>query len=139
MNRCYSELIRIPTFEERLKYLQTTMNVGDTTFGGRRLINQEFYRSREWKRFRYSIIVRDGGCDLAIPDRLIDGMVIIHHINPLTIEMFVNNDYSSMFDPENVILTSDRTHRAIHYRISEEPNLPEERYPFDTCPWRIPN
>lgn len=138
MNKCYSELIRLPTFEERLEYLRTFSKVGDITHGGHRFLSQEFYRSREWKRFRNEIIIRDHGCDLACLDRPLENYLTIHHINPLQLEALINNDFSTAFDSENVILTSDQTHLAIHYGTKNKyPSVVAERKPFDTCPWRV--
>lgn len=138
MNKCYSELIRFLTFEERLAYLRTNSRVGDITMGGYRYLSQNFYRSREWKRFRNEIIIRDQGCDLACLDRPLEDHLIIHHINPLQLEALLANDFSTAFDPENVILTSDQTHLAIHYGLENKyPSVVAERKPFDTCPWRV--
>lgn len=138
MFRSYSELIRIPTFEERLKYLQIKALVGDPTFGSRRYLNQEFYHSYEWKKFRDLIIVRDNGCDLACSERLLENDLVIHHINPLSLDAMIHGDYSMALDPENAVLTSDRTHRAIHYGIKNDCSFHIiERKPFDTCPWKF--
>lgn len=112
--KSYNELIRIPTFLERFHYLKLTGNVGDTTFGFDRYLNQRFYRSVEWKRIRSQVIVRDEGCDLAIPDRQIGGTIFIHHINPITIEMFENDD-PLLYDEDNLICVSRDTHSAIHF------------------------
>lgn len=112
--KSYNELIRIPTFLERFHYLKLTGNVGDTTFGFDRYLNQRFYRSVEWKRIRSRVIVRDEGCDLAIPDRQIGGTIFIHHINPITIEMFENDD-PLLYDEDNLICVSRDTHSAIHF------------------------
>ena len=79
--RTYSELILLPTFEERFKYLQLNGRVGDDTFGFDRYINQNFYRSAEWKRIRDQIIIRDNGCDLALEGYEIYGRILIHHMN----------------------------------------------------------
>lgn len=112
--KSYNELIRIPTFLERFHYLKLTGNVGDATFGFDRYLNQRFYRSVEWKRIRSRVIVRDEGCDLAIPDRQIGGTIFIHHINPITIEMFENDD-PLLYDEDNLICVSRDTHSAIHF------------------------
>lgn len=134
--RTYSELITLPTFKERFEYLKLGGKVGYETFGFDRYLNQTLYRSAEWKRFRRDIIIRDNGCDLACEDREIHGMVLIHHINPLTIEDVVNRSYK-IFDHDNVICTILNTHNAIHY--GDESLLvtePIKRTPYDTCPWR---
>lgn len=136
MNRCYSELITLPTFIERFRYLKLDGSVGMDTFGHDRWLNQVLYRSAEWKRFRNGIIVRDNGCDLGDEDRPIFGKILIHHINPLTIEDVLNRD-PKIFDEENVICTQLITHNAIHY--GDESILYQEpitRKPNDTCPWK---
>lgn len=134
--RTYSELITIPTFEERFKYLQLNGFVGEETFGFDRYLNQNFYRSKEWKRIRDQIIVRDSGCDLGILDREIYGNIIIHHMNPITTDdIYRVSDY--LTNPEYLICTTLRTHNAIHY--GDESLLitaPIERRPNDTSPWR---
>lgn len=136
MMRCYSELIRIPTFEDRLKYLMTAQHPGDRTFGGDRYLNQQFYQSREWKSIRHKIAVRDNGFDLAFDGYPVGATGVIHHINPISIDNLTHSD-DCLFDPENLILCSLRTHNAIHY--GNESSIPTpivERRPGDTCPWR---
>ena len=135
-NRCYSELMSLPTFIERFRYLKLDGSVGMDTFGHDRWLNQVLYRSAEWKRFRNKIIIRDNGCDLGCEDREIFGKILIHHINPLTIEDVINRD-PKIFDEENVISTQLLTHNAIHY--GDESILYQEpitRQPNDTCPWK---
>lgn len=135
--KCYSELITLPTFIERFRYLKLDGSVGMDTFGHDRWLNQVLYRSPEWKRFRNGIIIRDNGCDLGCEDRpIMFGKIMIHHINPLTIEDVLNRD-PKIFDEENVISTIMLTHNAIHY--GDESILyqePIERKPNDTCPWK---
>lgn len=134
--RTYSELILLPTFEERYEYLRTGSLVGDITFGGGRWLNQALYMSPEWKQFRNEIILRDQACDLAMPDYEIHGRIIVHHLNPITKEDIINRNYC-VFDPENVVCVSHSTHNAIHY--GDENQLPQKpiiRRPNDTCPWR---
>lgn len=134
--RTYSELIKLPTFEERFRYLKLGGIVGEETFGFDRYLNQTLYRSGEWKRFRRDIIVRDNGMDLACDDYDIVGKVLVHHIDPLTIEDVIRR-HPKIFDPENVVCTSLNTHNAIHY--GDESLLitaPIERTKYDTCPWR---
>lgn len=135
MIRTYSELITIPTFIERYRYLKIGGKVGEETFGFDRYLNQTLYRSPEWKRFRRDIILRDCGCDLACDDREIFGKILIHHIVPITLEDIHRRD-PKIFDPDNVISTSLNTHNAIHY--GDESLLFEmvERRPNDTCLWR---
>lgn len=136
MNRSYSELISLPSFEERYKYLRLQGRVGSETFGYDRYLNQLFYRSPEWKRFRRDIILRDDGCDLGIEDRPIHGLIIIHHINPISPEEILQRS-PSLFDFENVICVSDMTHKAIHYGDESLLFLGiTTREPGDTCPWK---
>ena len=132
----YSELIKLPTFEERFEYLKLDGRVGKETFGWDRIFNQSFYHSPEWKALRRDVIIRDNGCDLGIEDREIFDKIIVHHINPLTKEQLLNLD-PCIFDMENLISCSHNTHNAIHYGDkSLLPQDPIERRPFDTCPWR---
>ena len=134
--RTYSELITLPTFEERFKYLQLGGKVGEDTFGHDRYLNQMFYTSDEWRRIRRDVIVRDNGCDLGIQDREIHGLIIIHHMNPITIEDIINRS-EFLLNPEYLISTVKNTHDAIHF--SDERILitdPIERRPNDTCPWK---
>lgn len=126
---------RFPTFEERYRYLRLQGRVGRDTFGFDRYLNQALYSSAEWKRFRREILIRDDGCDLGIPGRLIQGKVLIHHINPMTVED-VERRSAVIFDPDNVICVSHMTHQAIHY--GDEDLLPKDpiiRRPGDHCPW----
>lgn len=134
--RRYSELIRLPTFEERFEYLKLGALVGKDTFGFDRYLNQQFYHSGPWRSLRDEIIVRDNGCDLGIPGREIEEGIIIHHMNPVNIDDIVNVT-EFLMDPDFLICTSDRTHKAIHY--GNKDNLlrdPVKRSPFDTCPWK---
>lgn len=134
--RTYSELITIPTFEERYKYLKIGGKVGEETFGFERYLNQEFYKSAEWKSIRRQVIVRDLGCDLGIKDREIHGKIIVHHMNPITIDDIISaSDF--LLNPEYLICTLKSTHDAIHY--GDESLLikvPVERMKNDTCPWK---
>ena len=134
--RTYSELITLPTFEERFRYLQLGGKVGEDTFGHDRYLNQMFYTSDEWRRIRRDVIVRDNGCDLGIQNREIHGLIIIHHMNPITIEDIINRS-EFLLNPEYLISTVKNTHDAIHF--SDERILitdPIERRPNDTCPWK---
>lgn len=134
--KSYSGLILLPTFKERFEYLNLSGKPGNETFGFDRYLNQRFYVSREWQQFRAKVISRDEGCDLGMPDRPIQGKVIIHHINPLTLEDFEEQS-DALFDMDNVICVSHNTHNAIHYGdYSLIPKDPIERKPNDTCPWR---
>lgn len=137
MKKTYSELILLPTFEERYEYLKLDGHVGEDTFGFDRYLNQAFYRSTEWKRIRREIIVRDNGCDLAHPDREIVGPIYIHHINPISMKDLTDQtDY--LRDPENLVCVSYNTHQAIHYGSTNllTPTELVERRPNDTCPWK---
>ena len=132
----YSELIEIPSFEDRFEYARLIGRVGAETFGSARYTNQMFYRSNEWKRFRDAVIIRDEGCDLGIPGRLIHGRIIVHHLNPITEEDLYHGS-PSLLDMENAICVSFITHQAIHYGDKDLLYQdPVERYPNDTCPWK---
>lgn len=134
--KTYSELILLPTFEERFKYLQLNGRVGDDTFGFDRYINQKFYRSAEWKRIRDYIIIRDNGCDLAVDGYEIHGRILIHHINPITIsDIKFSTEY--LMNPDYLICVTHSTHNAIHY--GDEKQIitgPIVRTKNDTCPWK---
>ena len=134
--KTYSELKTLTTFEERFRYLQLGGKVGEDTFGHDRYLNQMFYTSDEWRRIRRDVIVRDNGCDLGIQNREIHGLIIIHHMNPITIEDIINRS-EFLLNPEYLISTVKNTHDAIHF--SDERILitdPIERRPNDTCPWK---
>lgn len=137
MNKTYSELIKLKTFEERFEYLKLEGKVGEDTFGWDRYLNQQLYRSKEWKRFRDEMIVRDNGCDLGAEGYETMGRrIILHHLNPITKEDILYKR-DCLFDPENVICTTHKTHNAIHYGSSDIlPKGPVERAKNDTCPWR---
>lgn len=139
MSRSYSEMLQFPTFLERFEYLSLNGRVGETTFGFERWLNQDFYRSREWRSLREQIIIRDNGCDLGHPEYEVHGQVIIHHIIPMTPEDFEEGN-SLMVDPNNLITTTINTHNAIHYGnaslLREEWT---ERRPGDTLPWATGN
>lgn len=134
--KTYSELIQISTFEERYHYLRLFGSVGEETFGFKRWLNQEFYHLSEWLKFRDEIIIRDGGCDLAVDGFEIYGSIIIHHLNPITYDDILNRN-PCVFDPNNVVCTKLSTHNAIHYGDETLlPIIPVERTRNDTCPWR---
>ena len=136
MTRSYLECMQLLTFQERYRYLQIGGLVGKETFGFDRYLNQMLYRTPEWKRFRRDMIVRDNGCDLGCEGYEIYGNVLVHHINPITVEDVINRN-PCIFDPNNVICTSLNTHNAIHY--GDETLLitePVVRKPNDTCPWK---
>lgn len=134
--RTYSELITLPSFEERYRYLKLDGSVGKETFGFDRYLNQDFYRSKEWKHIRDEIIVRDFGCDLGIRDREIPTRIYIHHMNPISVKD-ITNATEFLLNPDYLICTSHSTHNAIHY--GDESLLviaPVERRKNDTCPWK---
>ena len=134
--RTYSELITIPTFEERFEYLQLKGSVGKDTFGYDRYLNQVLYRSPEWKRLRNQIIIRDGGCDLACDGYDIYDKVLIHHLNPITVEDVLTRS-RKVFDPDNLVCVTHNTHNAIHYGDSDLLVTGViTRTKNDTCPWR---
>lgn len=136
MKKTYSELITLPTIEERYRYLRTNSGVGIATFGGNRYLNQLFYMSDEWRRFRNEIIIRDGGFDLAVEGYPVVYRPTIHHINPISQEEVLSRA-DSLMDPENVVLCSYTTHKAIHYGTEEMIDKgPVIRTPNDTCPWK---
>lgn len=134
--KTYSELITIPTFEERFEYLQLKGSVGKDTFGYDRHLNQVLYRSPEWKRLRNQIIIRDCGCDLACEGYDIHSKVLIHHLNPITVEDVLARS-RKVFDPDNLVCVSHNTHNAIHYGdVYLLATGPIIRTKNDTCPWR---
>ncbi len=135
--RTYSELITLPTFEERFEYLKLSGRVGDETFGRDRYLNQLLYqRSDEWRVVRRGVILRDNGCDFGCEGYEIYGQIIVHHMNPITIDDVLNLD-PKVFDPEFLISTMHRTHNAIHYGNADLLiTAPIKRRKNDTCPWR---
>lgn len=134
--KTYSEMIKKELFKDRLIYLSLNGLVGDQTFGGHRYLNQIFYKSLKWKETRREVILRDNGCDLADERYPIKGLVYIHHINPITIEDILE-ERPCVFDLENLVCASFKTHNAIHYGIDDiYISEPISRKPNDTCPWR---
>lgn len=134
--RTYSELQRLPTFQERFDYLKLTGQVGEETFGRERYLNQRFYTSPEWRHLRKEIIARDLGCDLGIPGREIGDRIHIHHMNPIgTDDIITQSEY--LTNPEYLICVSGDTHKALHFGDGESlPRDPVQRFPGDTCPWK---
>jgi hypothetical protein len=133
--RTYTELSELGSLEDRFEYLKLGGYVGETTFGFDRWINQQFYRSREWRQVRDEVIVRDMGFDLGAQDASIHGAHLIHHMNPLTVEDF-EQATENLLDPEFLITTALRTHNAIHF--GDKDLLPRpyvERRPGDTKDW----
>lgn len=133
--RSYSELRRIPTFEERFAYLDLRGQVGEATFGFDRWMGQQFYHSRQWFLIRSAVIVRDNGFDLGVPGYEIRGGPLVHHMNPITPDDLLRGE-EWIVDPEYLITTSHQTHNAIHYGdASLLPRQPVERRPGDTKLW----
>lgn len=134
--KSYSELVLFETFRERFDYLVLNGVVGQKTFGHERYLNQNFYRSKAWRKARDLVIIRDNGCDLGIPGREIYDKIYVHHMNPVTIEDLDEN-YELLLDPRFLISTSFRTHQGITFG---DPNhlltLPRERTKGDTKLWR---
>lgn len=136
MIRTYSELVSLPTFKERYEYLRLNGSVGSDTFGFDRYLNQEFYRSKEWKSIRDQVIIRDNGCDLGVDGYEIYGRIVIHHMNPI-LQTDILDRTQLLLDPDYLICTTHATHNAIHY--GDEgllPQEPVERTRNDTCPWK---
>lgn len=135
--RTYTELSKLKTFEERLKYLYLGGEIGKETFGVDRYFNQLFYRSKEWEAAKRYIITRDNGCDLGVKGLEIFGRVLVHHMNPISIDD-INESTKYLLNPEYLITVSLDTHNAIHYGRRKE-NTIIERSQFDTCPWLLKN
>ena len=134
--RTYNELMLLPTFEERFKYLKLSGRVGEETFGFDRWLNQKFYRSAEWKHLRDQVIIRDNGCDLGVEGREIYGKILIHHMNPISKKDILERT-DLLLNPMYLISVTKQTHDAIHY--SDDSILmkdPIVRSRNDTCPWR---
>ena len=134
--KSYKELIKIPTFEERFRYLKLDGYVGDTTFGYSRYLNQTLYKSKEWQEVRQKVLLRDNACDLGVDGHQINMYALIHHINPITREDILERR-PCIFDMNNLITVTKKTHNAIHY--GDESQIFDkvtERSPNDTCPWR---
>ena len=136
MIRTYSELRKLNTFKERYDYLRLYGRVGKETFGFDRYLNQIIYKLPEWKSVRDKVIVRDCGCDLGMEGYEIGEKILVHHMNPITMDDIINHN-QDIFNPEYLICVSHQTHNAIHY--GDESQLisgPVERSPNDTCPWK---
>ena len=137
MIKSYTELSRLPTFEERFEYLKLNGHVGEITFGWRRYLNQVFYKSEEWKKIRRRVIIRDGGCDLGVEGfDVMDKFIVIHHINPLTTED-IEKHSPFLVSLDYLICCTDTTHKAIHYGNKDLLITgPTIRTKNDTIPWR---
>jgi hypothetical protein len=133
--RSYSELKRLDSFEERYDYLRLKGVVGEATFGFDRHINQALYQSNEWRNARRKAIIRDNGCDLGVFGYEIYGEILVHHMNPITVDDIVNRA-ELVLDPEFLITTTMNTHNAIHYGDQTLLRTPfVERIPGDTKLW----
>lgn len=136
MMKTYNKCISYKTFDERFEYLQLNGLVGQETFGYSRYLNQILYQSPEWRALRQQIIMRDKGCDLAMDGYEICGKMLIHHINPISLQDIEERN-PKVFDMNNLITVSFMTHQAIHYGSKDLLLLdPVERKPNDQCPWR---
>lgn len=140
--RTYTELIQLPTFEDRFNYLKLDGVIGQETFGAlsSRWINQQFYRSYEWKQIKRNVIIRDNACEMGLPEyELVNSRIYIHHMNPITEEDIINRT-RFLLDPEYLICVSFETHNAIHFgdiNVSRKAKDPAIRFPNDQCPWLI--
>lgn len=135
--RTYSELVKLPTFLERFRYLQLNGKVGEETFGYDRYLNQVFYHSPEWRRIRKQILMRDNGGDMGLEEYPIHGYIYVHHMNPISLKD-IDDRKEDILNPEFLICVSKNTHDAIHYSnedilIKREPVI---RRANDTCPWK---
>ena len=134
--KSYSEMCSFSTFIERFNYLKLNGKVGIETFGFDRYLNQVIYCSQEWKRFRRQVIIRDNGCIFGLDGYNINGRLIVHHINPITLEQIEQRD-PMIFSMENVVCVTHNVHEAIHY--GDESLIPTDpiiRKPNDTCLWK---
>lgn len=135
--RTYSELSKLETYEERCKYLSLSGEVGADTFGFDRYLNQQMYKSKEWRDVRDKVIVRDKACDLGIPGRELTGAIYVHHINPIGVAD-IKDSTEYLLNPEYLVCTSLDTHNAIHYGrgLLQDKNKVVTREKDDTCPWK---
>lgn len=135
-NKSYSRLIELSTYEERLEYLFLGGKVGEFTFNGHRVLNQMLYKCPDWLHVREKAAIRDNGFDLGLDGYVITGSIYVHHINPITIDDILDRN-PIVFDLENLISCSKKTHSQIHYGLQKmEPKIVTERKIYDTCPWR---
>ena len=137
IERKYTELIKLDTFEERFDYLKLSGRTGTSTFGFDRYLNQAFYTSKAWRQVRQDVIIRDNACDLAIPERSILYGVRVHHMNPVTAEdLELGKDI--ILDPEFLVCVSHTTHNAIHFGSKKNlVTLPKKRKKGDTTLWTV--
>jgi hypothetical protein len=135
--KSYSELLQFNTLKERFEYLKLPGEIGRRTFGSERYLNQLFYNSPEWKAFRKDILIRDDGNNMGLIGYPIKGSILLHHINPISIDDIKNRNLDVLLNPENVISVSFKAHQAIHYGdFSLIDTGIIERRPNDTCPWK---
>lgn len=135
--RTYSELMSLETYEERFKYLMLSGRVGEESFGFDRYLNQQLYRSNEWKNIRERVILRDNACDLGLDGYDIFGTIHIHHMNPISSrDIIESSDY--LLNTEFLVCVSIDTHNAIHYGSNDYPdrNKIADRKVNDHCPWK---
>lgn len=130
LDKRYSEVIKLATFEERLEYLW----LAGVSVESPRHISEAFYKGRMWKAVREDIAKRDLGCDLGVFGIYIYGPIYVHHINPITQKDIDTNNFSKLYGPENLICTSLVTHNIIHYRKEIETTY-VDRSPGDTKLW----
>lgn len=134
--KCYSELVKISSFEKRFDYLKLNGNVGESTFGFDRYLNQLFYKSKEWRAIRDKVIIRDNGCDLGVEGYDVRGTILIHHMNPISVKD-IEFKTDILLDPEYLICVTHKTHNAIHYSNMDLLSvMPNQRTRNDTCPWK---
>lgn len=134
--KTYQTMCLYSTFEERREYLKLSNVVGKETFGFDRIFNQMFYKSREWNDIRSYIIARDLGCDLGISDREIFGKILVHHMNPISMDDITHSS-DILLNPNYLVCVSHETHNYIHYGFKKpDMDLPKERSKNDTCPWK---
>lgn len=112
--KSYTDLIQIPEFQNRFRYLRLRSQVGVANFGYDRWLNQAFYTSSEWRRIRNHVIARDRGCDLGVEGHEIFSKGAVHHMNPMTVDDITHGE-EFILDPEYLITVSLRTHNAIHF------------------------
>lgn len=136
MIKTYSDLIALPTWEERFKFCTTGQYIGDETFGGHRYLNQRFYKSPEWRKIRQQVMIRDNACDLAHPDFPIVGSVYIHHLNPMQVQDILDRKVYVLL-PEFLVCVSFDTHQALHYGTETPQKVYVPRTPHDTSPWLL--
>ena len=132
-------MIQYDSFEDRFNYAKLYGGVGKDTFGFDRYLNQQFYKSKEWKQLRDRIVVRDQACDLGCPTNPIRGSIYIHHLNPISTESFSDDEImEELLNPDNLVCVSLETHNAIHYGKLDygQKNKIIERAPNDTIPWK---